>query len=70
MPFKFTDTRASDSGNLSEGAKEEEDIQLTKYNNYVYFYCCEGWRQLTSERLHNLYTSLNITKVIKLRKMR
>jgi hypothetical protein len=29
-----------------------------------------GWRRLHNEELHNLYTSLNIIRVIKSRKMR
>jgi hypothetical protein len=29
-----------------------------------------GWRKLHKEELHNLYTSPNIIRVIKLRKMR
>jgi hypothetical protein len=28
-----------------------------------------GWRRLNNEELHNLYTSPNITRMIKLRKM-
>jgi hypothetical protein len=30
----------------------------------------EGWRRLRNEELHNLYASLDIIRVIKLRKMR
>jgi hypothetical protein len=30
----------------------------------------EGWRKLHNEELHNLYSSLNIIRVIKSRRMR
>jgi hypothetical protein len=29
-----------------------------------------GWRRLHNEELHNLYTSLNVIRVIKLRRLR